>query len=79
MNLYKTEPIDLAATPDDHVEVEIQKELGFTDRYKLYVHVNGTTVLRICKLQENQIHALVNRVLVNITYFDFDHKSKKGA
>lgn len=43
--------IDAAAEPDDYVQVELPPELGVPGSMKLYVHVNGQTVLRICKLR----------------------------
>lgn len=47
--------VDAAAEPDDLVEVEIQHETGKPGRFKLYVSVNGVTLLRICKLTIHQI------------------------
>lgn len=44
------EQIDLIADAEDVVSVEIQHELAQPGKYKLYVHVNGITRLRICKL-----------------------------
>lgn len=41
--------IDLAYQPNDKIEVEVQQEAS-TDKLKLYVHYNGQTILRICKI-----------------------------
>ncbi len=49
------EIIDMMATPKMRVQVEVQRELGFKDKYKLYVHVDGKTVLRICKINKKQL------------------------
>ncbi len=49
------EIIDMSAKADTIVQVEIQREVGFADRFKLYVHVDGKTVLRICKLKDKQV------------------------
>jgi hypothetical protein len=52
--------IDAVAEPGDAVEVELQHEVGLPGRYKLYVHVNGQTVLRMCKIshEDNTIRFL---------------------
>ncbi len=50
--------IDLIAQPDTQIEIDIQSEVGVPNKFKLYVHVDGVTVLRICKLTKEQIHFL---------------------
>lgn len=54
--MNKTEQIDLIAKPEQIIEIEIQQEIGFTNKYKLYIHVDDITVLRICKLTNEQIN-----------------------
>lgn len=52
-----TEPLmlDVYAKPEDFVQVETQREAGNPGKFKLYVHFNGRTILRICKLSRSQI------------------------
>ena len=45
--------VDMGA--NDQTVVEIQNELGWPNRFKLYVHQGGRTIVRVCKLQEQQI------------------------
>jgi hypothetical protein len=47
--------IDIIATKLDNIGIDVQPELGFKNKYKLYVHLNGETVLRICKITKEQI------------------------
>jgi len=51
--------IDLTAQPDMSVEVEVQHEAGLEGRYKLYVHVDGITVLRISKMTKAQLRVIL--------------------
>ena len=53
MITYSIDQLDLIAT--DALTVEIQREVGFTGRYKLYIHLNGKTIVRVCKLTHNQM------------------------
>ena len=56
MKLHKEQVmLDGIAETSDVVQVELQPELGYPNRFKLYVHLNGVTILRICKLHRNQI------------------------
>ena len=56
---------DASAEPDDIIALEISPEIGQEDKYKLYLHVNGVTVVRICKLHKSQIllHGLTVRTV----------------
>lgn len=47
--------MDAIAEDDDKVEVEVLAEFGNPDKLKLYVHVNGETILRICKLNPDNL------------------------
>lgn len=40
-----------AIRDDDTVEVVLQHEFANPGRAKLYIHYNGATILRICKLR----------------------------
>lgn len=53
--------IDLVA--DEAMQVEVQHEAGTQDRYKLYVHYLGRTIIRICKLREEQFAIAGMRVV----------------
>lgn len=57
------EQIDLIAKSDTNVQIEFQPELGFKDKFKLYVHVDGVTILRICKLTNEQVDLHVDALL----------------
>lgn len=47
--------IDLISKPG--WEIEIQKELGFKDCYKLYItDEKGTCIVRVCKLKDEQFN-----------------------
>lgn len=48
--------LDLIA--DEDTQVEFQQETGFKDRFKLYIHVAGRTVVRVCKLKREQIETM---------------------
>lgn len=48
------ETLDLIA--DETIQVELQHETGFPNRFKLYVHREGRTIVRICKLKAEQIN-----------------------
>jgi len=56
--------IDLTAQPNMYVEVEVQHEAGLEGRYKLYVHVDGITVLRISKMTKKHLRVLVPALFV---------------
>jgi hypothetical protein len=56
--IKETEQIDGIAEVDDIIEIELQQELGFKDKYKLYVHINGITVLRICKVDISKLRLI---------------------
>lgn len=47
--------LDLIAKPTDHVAVEVLPEVGVPGAVKLYVHVNGITVFRMCKVDREQL------------------------
>lgn len=47
---------------DDLVEVEIQPEIGSLTHCKLYVHINGVTVLRICKMEKAQVRVYTDAI-----------------
>jgi hypothetical protein len=52
----KGEPmLDLHITKGEHLEVEVSPELGLPGYRKLYVHLNGVTVLRVCKIAPDQL------------------------
>lgn len=50
----KAEALDGVAEPGDSIHVEIQRELGVPGSKKLYVHINGQTILRICKIRNGK-------------------------
>lgn len=52
--IVETEQIDGRA--DKYTQVEIQKQIGTIDKYVLYVHQNGQTVVRISNLTKEQIY-----------------------
>jgi len=45
--------LDFAA--DEATQVEIQPEVGLPGSFKLYVHHQGRTIVRVCKLRATQI------------------------
>lgn len=45
--------VDIAS--QDDIQVEIQPEIGFSDKFKLYINHNGRTIIRICKLRASDI------------------------
>lgn len=47
--------IDLEAEEKDLVQVEVQTEIVGGGNHKLYIHVNGQTVVRISKLRSDQV------------------------
>ena len=47
--------IDLMAGAYDKIELTIQSEVGFPDRFKVYVNINGVCFFRMCKLKATQI------------------------
>lgn len=49
-------PLDLCANNYECVEVEIQFEAGYNDRFKLYIHINGSTFVRVCKLTKENFN-----------------------
>lgn len=55
--------IDIVATPASQIQVEFQPEVGLKDKFKLYVHVDGRTVLRIGKLSNEQVDLHVDALL----------------
>lgn len=48
-----TRQLDLMA--NELTEIEIQPELSLPGRFKLYVHQDGVTLVRVCKLTIDQI------------------------
>jgi hypothetical protein len=55
MKLIKEDAqLDGTAEGGDSIHVEIQDELGVPGSSKLYVHVNGRTILRICKIRSGK-------------------------
>lgn len=49
----ETDCVDLRAKPG--WKVEIQREIGFKDKFKLYIHDDkGQTVVRVCQLDNDQ-------------------------
>jgi hypothetical protein len=48
--------LDLHIKEGDHLEVETQFESGNPDKLKLYVHLNGVTILRVCKVNPMQLN-----------------------
>ena len=53
-----SQPLEMAdyiAEPQDHIQVEIWREVGVNGAFKLYVSFNGQTVPRVCKLRKEQI------------------------
>ncbi len=63
MNEINIKQIDLIAKPEDEVEVSILPEVGFKDRFKLYINVNGVCLYRMCKLTDNQIKLDLDAIL----------------
>ena len=53
MNISYQQAIDaIADSAEDIVEISVQPEAGFRGAYKVYVTVNGITLLRICKVRQ---------------------------
>lgn len=51
------ETLDLIAKPG--WIIEIQHEVGFRDKFKLYVHdEQGNTLVRVCKLEDEQFNII---------------------
>lgn len=46
--------IDMVA--EKTTQIEIMPEVGLVNTFKLYVHNNGKTVIRICKIKLDQIN-----------------------
>ncbi len=49
------EIVDMIAKPDTQIQVEFQRQLTGHTGIKLYVHVDGKTVLRIGFIKESNI------------------------
>jgi len=52
--------LDITMEPGDHIEVEIQRRSTLVsgeveERKVLYIHLNGITVARICRIEELEI------------------------
>ncbi len=57
MKLVKEDlQVDAVAEDTDRIEVSIQHETGYKGRVKLYINVNGVTILRMCKIVELQLY-----------------------
>lgn len=52
-DMVEVESIDLIAT--DTTQVEVQKELALAGLFKLYIHQDGKTIIRICKIRNTNI------------------------
>jgi hypothetical protein len=55
---------DLTSEDHDVIEVEVLPELGFPNKFKLYIHINGVTQLRVHELSKEQIKLSVGQALL---------------
>lgn len=67
------EGIDLTFQPTDSVQVEVQREVGFADKFKLYVHYNGQTILRISKIPNGLVEIVSPHVCMDCGHSDLEH------
>lgn len=51
--IYPT--IDFSLEEGDFIQVEIFPEIGFRDKSKVYIHLNGQTIVRLCKVNSDHI------------------------
>ena len=50
--------LDLISKAGDAVEIEIQNEIGNPSYKKVYIHVNGQTVFRMCKVDSGKLRII---------------------